>query len=616
VHVVLGLLDRGHRLHRRSPHGWTALEASIAAVVPDGLVATRLHRWVSRDGAVLLASWGPAGAGPGHHLEETLLGSSVSTGHWSVRPPTLEHALRHGSGAGTVALLGASDEGLTVRTSASGAEPMYLARGRRYTAVSNRAMVAAVVAHVGGLEPDLAALPQFVCAGFAVSERTPFRGVVAIPRATLLELRRRRVGLRPSELRWRQPEGDASSADPDEVGGDLAAALVAAMAPLHGHPDPILLSLTGGKDSRLLAAAMRTAGVPFTTQTFGPEGHPDVVVGRSIAALLGVPHVHTAPRVQAEHDAPPYLEVDPLRRAADAVRLAEGMVSAYENLGSVGARRDTRPIVSGTGGELLRGGYAHYAPDTSGDGARRYLTRGFLGHLGLLQPDAGRELEVLLAPWLDATAAAPLQTLDRFYREYRMARWAAAGRSAYRVTRALVQPLFDSAVVGVSATAAIDERVSELLIFRALDRLAPPLARHPFAETRWLFETPGPHPALPDWEARNPVTTPGSHAGNRARFDWRIHYGSEVQAVFREVILDPARDHDLFRVVRRDRVEPLLAADPPRSPRLCWQLFTAAVLLSREWLAPVAPSAVTRVPVPSADPDGGEQAGPKPAVPA
>src|SRR6202030_4817466 len=72
---------------------------------------------------------------------------------------------------------------------------------------------------------------------------------------------------------------------------EVAEGLVAAVAPLRDAGSPVELSLTGGKDSRLIAAALVKAGVPVVARTHGFADHPAVVVAAEIARLLGIEHV-------------------------------------------------------------------------------------------------------------------------------------------------------------------------------------------------------------------------------------------------------------------------------------------------------------------------------------
>jgi hypothetical protein len=212
-------------------------------------------------------------------------------------------------------------------------------------------------------------------------------------------------------------------------------------------------ALTGGKDSRLVAAR-----VPFRARTHGFAGHPDVVVAGLIAAELGVEHTVTRPRPPgAPGEARE--EASVLGRLRAAVLVSDGMLSAFENLGS-GFRPDPQAAggpaeTGGHGGELLRGGYAQAAWRASAAAAapvnglaaaelfRRMTTR----RLRLLRPGSARAYLATLAPPAAALARGPLAALDDFYLANRAGRWSAAARQAYLLRSPLVQPLFADRVV-------------------------------------------------------------------------------------------------------------------------------------------------------------------------
>src|SRR6202008_4458307 len=98
---------------------------------------------------------------------------------------------------------------------------------------------------------------------------------------------------------------------------DVAGALVAAVAPLRDAGEPVELSLTGGKDRRLIAAALGKAGGPVVEKTHGFHDHPDVVVAAEIARRLGIEHVVRTPAAPGQRG-------DVLGRIRAAVLVAGG----------------------------------------------------------------------------------------------------------------------------------------------------------------------------------------------------------------------------------------------------------------------------------------------------
>ena len=254
---------------------------------------------------------------------------------------------------------------------------------------------------------------------------------------------------------------------------------------------PVELSLTGGKDSRLIAAALTAAKVPFRARTHGFASHPDVIVAGMIASKLGVEHVVTEPRPAAPEQAPDEAEL--LARLRSAVLVCDGMLSAFENLGRPDPQLVTEPVqTGGHGGELLRGGYAPAAwserrPARAWSEARgaelfrRMITR----RLGLLRPAAAGAYLASLAPFAAELPRGPLRTLDEFYLVNRAGRWSAAARQAYLIRSPLVQPLFGDQVVLAARAVPLRDRITDRLHRGVLSALSPELLELPLAGSSW-----------------------------------------------------------------------------------------------------------------------------------
>jgi hypothetical protein len=272
-----------------------------------------------------------------------------------------------------------------------------------------------------------------------------------------------------------RPVAAASSlraADPGERGGpaEVAGALVAAVEPLRSADGPVELSLTGGKDSRLVAAALAAAGVPFRARTHGFPDHPDVMVAAEVAGRLGIEHTIATPVAPGQ-------QADPLARIRATVMVAEGMLSAFENAGrpDPGTPGDTI-TAGGHGGELLRGGYAEVVAGHGGQ-VREAAAR----RMRLLRPGAAARYTASLAPWAASLRHGPLNALDDFYLVNRAGRWSAAARQAYLIRENLLQPLFGDDVVRAARAVPLASRVSGRLSRDVLAELGPDLADVPLA---------------------------------------------------------------------------------------------------------------------------------------
>ena len=498
--------------------------------------------WRAPDGRAALLTWGPDAA---------------------------EGVLR--SAPGTIR---ASDEAggtVTASTGITRVDPVYLARTGRAVVLSDRASwAAAVTGRIGSPDPLLYA--GLLGPGYPLGAVTPFAGVQALApgasgRATGGVFRQARL-----------PPLSEPGAGGQDGAQRLAAALVEAVTPLRDAVQPVELSLTGGKDSRLIAAALAEAKVPTRARTYGFADHPDVVVAAQVARELGLDHEVAEPKTSQDAGAT-VQEVDVLARLRAGVLVADGMLSAFENVG----RPDPDPAeaaiaIGGHGGELLRGGYAKLI---AGSAARRaaasaeMFRRLTMRRVPLLRPRWRAGYVAGLTSWAAAVAARPGPALDDFYLVNRAGRWSAAARQAYAIRSVLAQPFFDDQVVRAARAVPLAERLDDRLVRGAIRALYPPLADLPLASDQWKCP-----PAVA------PVTAPPASApagGGRARFDWRRSYGDEVAGFLRDYVLSTGTDGGLFTIVSRPAAERLLRV-PHADPVTVWALATLATLGSGDWL--------------------------------
>jgi hypothetical protein len=501
--------------------------------------------WRSPDGRAALLHWG----GPGG-TDEPAGGDAQATSHagtiWAESPTP-------GSGRAPV----------VARTSVTRVDPVYVAEVPGAVIVADRAIWAAWTASRLDAHDPLHAI-ALLNPGFPLGSVTPFSGVSALPGSTAVHL------LNGELTRLRTPAGAGDGPHGGSVAGARAVAegLVAAVAHLADVGQPVELSLTGGKDSRLIAAALVKAGVPVVARTHGFADHPDVVVAAEIARRLGIEHLVRTP-------AAPGQQVDVLGRIRATVLVADGMLSAFENVGRPDPAASTVVTAGGHGGELLRGGYAETAagrPVTSGglrvalEPARRTarsaeLLRRLTGkHLGLVRRGPAAGYVASLTPWSAALARRPLHALDDFYLVNRAGRWSAAARQAYLIRERLVQPLFDDRVVLAARAVPLADRISGGLSAAVLAELSPALVDVPLA-------------------GKPPKPSAG---GPPAPFDWRRQYGEAIGALLRDYTLDLGAPAGLFAVVNRAAAEKVLTA-PHTDHATIWALATLACLLSGDY---------------------------------
>jgi hypothetical protein len=465
------------------------------------------------------------------------------------------------------------------RTGLARVDPVYLTEVPGAVLVCDRASWAAAVAG-RSCDHDPVMIGAFLSMGYPVGAATPFRGVRASGGDRSLTV----TGGRPVVTSVRDDEAHGY-ADPCEA---VAAALVEAVAPLRDFGDLVELSLTGGKDSRLIAAALTAAKVPFRARTHGSARHPDVVIAAMIAERLGVEHVVTEPKPPGTGSVPDQARV--IHRLRSAVLVSDGMLSAFENVGWPDPRYAAEPVqVGGHGGELLRGGYAtaawrngRLARARSEARAPELFRRLTTRRLGLLRPAASREYLAGLAPYAAGLPLGPLRTLDDFYLINRAGRWSATARQGYLMRSPLVQPFFGDRVVRAARSAPLEDRITDRLHRGVLAALCPDLLELPLASGVWKS---GPRtPSLPlATSGSGSGTGSAGGTGSAATGDWRRNYGDEMAGFLREYALDVGDTGRLFDIVRRSAAEAVLRP-PHADPEAAWALATLAALASGDWL--------------------------------
>jgi len=339
------------------------------------------------------------------------------------------------------------------------------------------------------------------------------------------------------------------------------------------------LSLTGGRDSRMIAAALYAAGVPFDAATNGNREHPDVVVAGLVAGKLGMRHSFKEPARSVDQEA--LVVEDPLGRTQRAIRQVEGMISTHYNLTNP-KPFTISPKFTGAGGEQFRGGYLASESKITRARLQKRIRNLFLEREAYQTEWARARGREALAPWAEHGERDPWDALDKLYLYHRSGRWAGASRVATNMAGTILYPLFDNVLTRQVLAMCAPWRWSEEPMHRAISRLAPPLGSVPLANKRWRYQpaTPPRYLGRRSWLAQAPVTAP---KGSDATFNWRKTPDASLIAMLREQILDAPPS--LMEVVDRAAIEGLLSRAPLERSLFVWSVYTAAVLLSGSWLS-------------------------------
>ncbi|WP_203893852.1 asparagine synthase-related protein [Planobispora longispora] len=482
----------------------------------------------------------------------------------------LAHAagLRTDAVGGCFSVFRATGDELSAATAINRVCPVFHAETPELHVIGSRALLVHLACGGDRVEWDVLALQTMIRQGFFVSDETPYAGVSALPPSATITVRGGRRTVTETPLPAAGP-APASGRRKKALIGELAEALLATVAPLREAGEPVNLALTGGRDTRVLAALLHAAGVPFRATTNGLDDHPDVVIARMIARALGVEHTVIPPARAEKKDA--VVVEHPLMRAYETLRTCEGMTSAYESIVTY-LPYSAKPTMSGQSGETLRAGsLLLLQSDLSPKALRRRIdTTFFLKDVPLFTDAANEHARELARPWQERADA--MEALDHMYVWYKVGRWQASARAGSLRRGDPVRPFLDNRVVRAALSLDQSWRLSEEVIHELITTFAPRLRNVPIEGKPWRFTADRKY--YP-WQRRPEFLTAPKTGGG---WSWRTSPGETLSAVLRDHVLDHL---DLLApIVKPDEVRKLFADPVVKKPGTAWHLYTVASMLS------------------------------------
>jgi hypothetical protein len=330
-----------------------------------------------------------------------------------------------------------------------------------------------------GLRPDPAYLERYITAGFAVDGQTLYPNTRALPPSSSALL----AG--GNYVIDRHPVSAIEPIPADEPlekkSAALAELLQQACWPATASSASIFMS--GGKDSRTIAATMHSLGVGRNTLAvnFGNTTTGEGELAQEVARSAGVPFEFRTQRLVS----------DPTNALANALRQTEGLGTGFANQyqfdWQLGFAKGG-PAFHGHG-HLLRGGFArnmsrdktylHQAARSPflsayATAAARQSTETALGrYLREVLPDIARE---------------PRDILFYTNRDFRLGLFSTSNALELTSKTLMCYPLLDERVAQFAAALNVYDRVSERVVFGAITSMAPQIADIPLFGEIWRFD--------------------------------------------------------------------------------------------------------------------------------
>ncbi|MGE6294241.1 hypothetical protein [Aeromonas media] len=281
---------------------------------------------------------------------------------------------------------------------------------------------------------------------------------------------------------------DLSESEWDLIVEELVKNFRAANDNLDGQ---LRLSLTGGKDSRLVLALAIGAGLKdnVVTYTNGPEGSPEISCAKNIADLIGVPHQSNIRKTQVIaqdfEDSWQKLRYHTFRM--------ESYICPWDGA-TAGVLKGKSSDMTGFGGELYRGpgGHAKQFKNLSFLKNKDAILSQFINYHQKMDPinilsELYKNAQIgWFYNWLEENSKAVRFDVlpEKFFVENRLSNW--NGPLAQNVIgRVKFMPLLSPKVARLVFKLSPESRNKEVFHYTVMAKLAPDLISMPFLNATW-----------------------------------------------------------------------------------------------------------------------------------
>ena len=453
-------------------------------------VPTHRHRWSSRSGRTVLVAWscsprtiptsGAWGSGVlAAYARRSSPGPTASPGSdWLARIQPSNGPLRVPERTLEVAVgaIANDDDRAIAFSDHLGTGSLFTSKSGRTTIVSDRAGVAAALL----VSPQRSPLSVSWMVNWfsSLDDSTGYRGVQHVEPGAEMRWNGERWRLHRRDPEWfDQPE---TSLDDPLLGPMLDAAAEELVSAVRNLPEgvPIQVGLTGGRDSRLVLAAVLASGrsnVTAFTMQGSEQPNADGLVAAGLARATGVAHAVRGGAARTPMSPDVYLE-----RLKCHVFRSEAALPAAELRWQ--ADESAEIVLDGTGGELFRAKFDDSHAVNSTAEAVELIMRRMAGRNSILRPSViEHQYDVIRSMLEEFAVTVPASDLvHRMYFEIFTRRWIGADE-ALNGFRPQVRLLRNRQALCASRAVGWHGRRIEYIHLSLWHRLRPDLARLAFA---------------------------------------------------------------------------------------------------------------------------------------
>lgn len=491
------------------------------------------------------------------------------------------------------ARLSTANEQLTAGSSRPTPLPIFYSRtsGGEIVVASDALLCALIRAALSGTEVHLSSeyARDLLSWGYALSGRTPFTGVSQVrPTEYLVVMdgqihRRERLSLDDFDL-------DEST---EEDKARLMADSLAASAERLPRDQSTLLRLSGGKDSRVLIAALHAVGAPVVTETRGADSDLEVAVAAEVARQAGFRHSVTDTDLAVPGD---------LRSSAlTTIARTGGLVPSEPHHAVFTGASPEFPdqwLIMGHS-HIQRGGFARTMQN------RRDLTWQTLTSqcTTMVHPDLQSAAEHQVRDWLArSTFVTHADPLYEYHVQHRASSYLAPHYRDYSTEATLNYPMVSHEFTAICDALTMFDRVSERVVFRAAELLSPDIMAVPLTDDLWRFDKSGPGQISPERfaERTTPFPAPKITRDRSRPASYSPLSPASLADVVQRLLVEPAFPQlrpflhpDFLRIIGekdvRAAIDRYASEQGPRAAgnlrKFIWRAYAAVLWLSGDWLS-------------------------------